>query len=83
MRRLLYMVFAFIALLYTLVGLYISFNVPSGTSDPALDATFVARYEIGDNPVAMGLFIVITGISLFFLFLFLERRASKNNALKN
>lgn len=83
MRRLLYMMFAFIALVYTLVGLYISFNVSGGTSDPALDATFEARYEIGNNPIAMGLFIVITGISFFLFFLFLERRASKNSAPKN
>jgi hypothetical protein len=83
MRRLLYMMFAFIALVYTLVGLYISFNVPSGTSDPALDATFAARYEIGNNPIAMGLFIVITGISFFLLFLYLERRARRNSAPKN
>jgi len=79
MRRLLYLVFAFIALAYTFVGLFISLNAGGGASG----AAFEANYEIGNSPILMGLFIVVTGIPVFLLFLFLERRASRNSAPKN
>jgi uncharacterized BrkB/YihY/UPF0761 family membrane protein len=77
--RLFYMLFAFLTLLYTFFGLLISLNAGAGTSD----ATFEASYKIGTDSASLGLFILVTGIPMFLLFIFLYWRSSRINAPKN
>jgi len=78
-RRLLYILLALLALLYTLVGLVININVGSGSSG----AAFQANYQIATDSMSLGVFILITGIPMFLLFVFLERRARRNSEPKN
>ena len=77
--RLLYILFAFLTLLYTFFGIVISSNAGSTLSD----AAFEASYKIGTDSIPLGLFILITGIPLFLLFIFLYWRSGRMNTPKN
>ena len=78
-RRPLYILLALLALIYTLVGLVISFNAGSGSSEVA----FEASYKLGTDSMSLGVFILITGIPMFLLFVFLFWRSSRMNAPGN
>ena len=78
-RRVLYTFCALLTLVYMLVGLVISFN--AGTQPT--DAAFEASYQVATNSMPLGLFILITGIPMFILFVFLIRRTSKMIAPEN
>ena len=78
-RKRLYMLLVFLALVYTLIGLLISFNAGAGSSD----AAFEASYKLGADTMSLGVFILITGIPMVLLFLFLYWRNSRINAPRN
>jgi len=77
--RLLYILLAVITLLYTFFGLVISSNTGAGTSD----AAFEASYKLGTDSASLGLFILVTGIPMFLLFVFLYWRSSRIATPKN
>ena len=68
LRKRIYTGLGLLALLYTIVGTFLTWTT---NNDPVPGYV----YDIRDNSIAMGLIVLITGIPLFLLFVFLERRA--------
>ena len=72
-RQRIYTVPALIALLYTIVGSFLNFTTIIDCFGPPSDY----QYDIRNDPIAMGLFFLISGIALFLLFFVLERRENR------
>jgi hypothetical protein len=75
-RKRIYTVLGLVSLAYTLVGSFVSFTTVVDYFGPPAEYT----YDVRNNPIVMGLIFLVTGIPLFLLFLFLERRASRNTS---
>jgi hypothetical protein len=67
-RKRIYTILGLLTLLYTIVGTFV-------TCTTNVDPLPGYKYDIRDNPIAMGIIVLITGVPLFLLFVFLERRA--------
>lgn len=74
-RKRLYTVLGLLALLYTVVGSFFYFTSTVDYFGPPSEY----HYSITNDPMAMGILVLITGLPLFLLFLFLQRRESRKN----
>ena len=72
LQKNIYTVLGLVALIYTIAGSCVSFGTTVDYIGPAS-----AYNDIRYYPMHMGVFVLLTGIPLFLLFLFLERRAAK------
>ncbi|MCA0457949.1 MAG: hypothetical protein LCI00_28540 [Chloroflexi bacterium] len=70
-QKRIYTILGLLALLYTVAGTFITFST-------SVDNVAGYQYDILSDPIALGIIVLITGIPLFLLFLFLERRATRN-----
>jgi len=75
LQKRIYNVLGLVLLIYTLVGSCFSF----GTTVDHFGPPSTYRYDIRNDPMAMGIFFLATGIPLFLLILLLKRRAAKND----
>ncbi len=66
-RKRIYTILGLLALLYTIVGTFITWTTN-------VDYVQGYKYDIRNDPMTLGIIVLITGIPLFLLFLFLERR---------
>ena len=71
LRKRIYTLLALLALLYTLVGIFLSST--AFVDYFGLGSEY--KYDVGTDPKLMVLFVLVTGISSFLLFVFLARRA--------
>ena len=71
LRKRIYMLLGLLALLYTLAGVFLSST--AFVDYFGLGSEY--KYDIGTDPKLMVLFVLVTGISSFLLFVFLARRA--------
>jgi hypothetical protein len=72
-RKRLYRLLGLLTLLYIIFGSCVSFTTLS-------DPFGTMQLDIGNQPPLVGIFVLVTGIPVFLLFLFLERRVDKNDA---
>jgi hypothetical protein len=72
-RKRVYTILGLSALIYTLVGSFVSFTTRVDYFVPPS----AYKYDIRNDPTGMGFLFLLTGVPLFLLFLFLERRTNK------
>ena len=71
LRKRVYTLLALLALLYTIAGIFLAST--AFVDYYGLGSEY--KYDIGSDPKVMALFVLVTGISSFLLFIFLSRRA--------
>ena len=71
LRKRIYTLLGLLALVYTLAGIFLSSTAFVDYFGLGSDY----KYDVGTDPKVLGLFVLVTGLSSFLLFVFLARRA--------
>jgi hypothetical protein len=76
LRKRIYTILGLITLLYTLLGACFGFTT-------IVDCFGPCQRDIRNDPILQRVFILVTGLPLFLLFVFLERRAARDEAVED